>query len=55
MDHISPRQENSFLRRENLFSHFYFILLRIHRFSVNLYKEYSSLKLRELEGLPRFG
>ena len=24
-------------------------------FPVNLYKEYSSLKLRELEGLPRFG
>ena len=24
-------------------------------FSVNLYKEYTSLKLRELEELPRFG
>ena len=39
MDHISPRQENSFLWRENLFSHFYFILLRIHRFSVCLFAE----------------
>ena len=29
--------------------------LMFHKFSVNLYKEYSSLKLRELEGLPRFG
>ena len=26
-----------------------------HRFSVNLYKEYASLKSRELEELPRFG
>ena len=30
-------------------------ILANHAFYVNLYKEYSSLKLRELEGLPRFG
>ena len=28
--------------------------LMFHKFSVNLYKEYTSLKSRELEELPRF-
>ncbi len=34
-----------------------FIILMIdsHEFSVNLYKEYSYLKLRDLEELPCFG
>ena len=38
-----------------LFPNSYGKFFEKQKFSINLYKEYTSLKLRELEELPRFG
>lgn len=45
----------NFLLHRRKISYFNIDCLQCNLYSVILQKEYTSLKLRELEGLPRFG